>query len=153
MNPMMVARCRDLGLEVDEAEALSWLCSLPAESLAGITGFHVIEHFPFPVLTRIFDECLRVLAPGGLVVFETPNPANLLVASERFYLDPTHINPLPDSTVSFLAEVRGFTRVSILQLHPVANVKRRVYDDPLLALLQEKMYGPQAYGLLAWKVK
>ncbi len=153
VNPIMVAKCRELGLEASEAEALSWLRSLPADSLAGVTGFHIIEHVPFAVLIALFDECLRVLAPGGLVAFETPNPANLLVAAERFYIDPTHCNPLPSSTVSFVAEARGFTQVDILPLHPVPAVERRVYDDPLLTLLQEKLYGPQDYGLLAWKAK
>ena len=153
INPTMVARCSEQGLEVDEAEALSWLRSLSANSLAGVTGFHIIEHIPFPILTEIFDECLRVIAPGGLVIFETPNPGNLLVAAERFYLDPTHISPLPSSTISFVIEARGFTCVSVLSLHPVPGVEHRAYDDPMFALLQEKLYGPQDYGIVAWKAK
>jgi hypothetical protein len=73
-----------------------------------------------------------------------------VVSSERFYLDPAHPSPLPSEMISFMAEARGFVRVTVLPLHPVVG-QRRDYDDPMLALLQDKIYGPQDYGLLAWK--
>ena len=31
--------------------------------------------------------------------------------------------------------------------------QRRDYDEPMLALLQDKLYGPQDYGLVTWKAK
>ena len=150
LNPVMVEECRQRGLEAIEGDALTFLRSLPPASMAGISGFHIIEHLPHRVLIELIDEALRALAPGGLLIFETPNPANLLVAAERFYVDPTHLNPLPSETVSFMAEARGFVRVNVLPLHPVPS-QRRDYDDPMLALLQDKLYGPQDYGLIAWK--
>ena len=152
LNAVMVAECRQRGLEATEGSALDFLRELPSDSLGGVTGFHIIEHVPFGVVIELFDEVLRVLAPGGMVIFETPNPANLLVAAERFYMDPTHRNPLPSEMVSFMAEARGFVRVNVLPLHPV-SAQRRSYDDPMLALLQDKLYGPQDYGLIAWKAK
>ena len=152
LNPVMIAECRQRGFEVVEGDARSFLRGLPAASLAGVSGFHIIEHVPFDVLIELFDEALRALAPGGVLIFETPNPANLLVAAERFYMDPTHRNPLPSEMVSFMAEARGFVRVEVLPLHPVP-AQRRDYDDPMLALLQDKLYGPQDYGLVAWKAK
>jgi O-antigen chain-terminating methyltransferase len=151
-NPVMVAECRERGLDAVEADALAFLRKAAPASLAGVSGFHIIEHVPHRVLVDLFDEALRALAPGGLLIFETPNPANLLVAAERFYLDPTHLNPLPSEMVAFMAEARGFVRITVLPLHPVAN-KRRKYDDAMLALLQEKIYGPQDYGLVAWKAQ
>jgi hypothetical protein len=51
-----------------------------------------------------------------------------------------------------MAEARCFVRVEVLPLQPVP-AQRRDYDDPMLALLQDKLYGPQDYGLVAWKAK
>ena len=36
--------------------------------------FHIIEHLPYRTLIALFDETLRVLKPGGVAIFETPNP-------------------------------------------------------------------------------
>lgn len=84
------------------------------------------------------------------MVFETPNPANLLVASRWFYLDPTHRNPLPGEMVAMIAEARGFTRVSIVPLHPMTQHfggEPSVLRDELDTLF----HGPQDYALLARK--
>jgi len=42
--------------------------------------------------------------------------------------------------------------VEILPLHPVQHQKK-VYEDPMLSLLQEKLYGPQDYAVLARKAR
>jgi hypothetical protein len=61
-------------------------------------------------------EALRVLRPGGLLILETPNPENLVVGASSFYLDPTHLRPLPPLLLSFLPEQVGYARVKILRL-------------------------------------
>lgn len=61
INRVMVEQCQKRELKVIEADAVEYLKSLPAESLAGITGFHIIEHLPFEVLLELFSETLRVL--------------------------------------------------------------------------------------------
>jgi O-antigen chain-terminating methyltransferase len=65
----------------------------------------------------VATEALRVLAPGGLMILETPNPENLVVGSSAFYMDPTHHKPLPPLLLGFLAEFAGFGRVATLRLH------------------------------------
>ena len=40
------------------------------------------------------DAALVALQPGGLLIFETPNPTNVNVGASSFYLDPTHLKPL-----------------------------------------------------------
>ena len=52
------------------------------------------------------------------MIFETPNPRNLIVAGCNFYLDPTHRHPLPPELSRYLLEVRGFSGVDILEMHP-----------------------------------
>lgn len=152
LNPIMVAECEERGLEAHLGDALDYLGSIPTGSLAGVSAFHIIEHLPLEKMVQFFDEALRALAPGGILICETPNPANLFVAAERFYIDPTHRNPLPSEMISFLVEARGFVNVKVLPLHPVSS-ERRDYDDPMLALLQEKIYGPQDYGVIGWRAR
>jgi len=107
INRVMLEQCRSRGLEVIEADVIAYLRTLPNESLGAVTGFHIIEHLSFETLVQLFDESVRVLKPGGLVIFETPNPRNILVGSGDFYRDPTHKNPIHPDTISFLAESRG----------------------------------------------
>ena len=41
------------------------------ESVDVVVSFETIEHVPNPL--RFLDECIRVLAPGGMIVISTPN--------------------------------------------------------------------------------
>jgi SAM-dependent methyltransferase len=150
MNDAMAASCRELGLDCTGEDALAYLARQPAGSLGAVTGFHIIEHLPFKTMVRLFDAAFLALAPGGLLVFETPNPANLLVASRWFYLDPTHRNPLPGEMVAMIAEARGFTRVSIVELHPM-DQRFGGEDRVLREQLDQIFHGPQDYALLARK--
>lgn len=149
INRVMLEHCRAKQLEVIESDAIAYLMSLPDASLSAITGFHIIEHLPFELLVRLFDEALRVLRPGGLLIFETPNPENILVGSHTFYLDPTHQNPLPSITVKFLAELRGFTKVSILKLHPYPVEAQ--FSTEGFERLNDYFYGAQDYAVIGYK--
>jgi O-antigen chain-terminating methyltransferase len=84
INRVMLQQCRARGLEVAQSDVIAYLQSLPDASLGAVTGFHIIEHLPFEVLIKLFDETVRVLSPGGLAIFETPNPENILVATHTF---------------------------------------------------------------------
>ncbi|HUR89850.1 MAG TPA: class I SAM-dependent methyltransferase [Ramlibacter sp.] len=113
----MLAACRQAGLDVRKGDALEFLRTLGDASVGVVSAFHVVEHMPFEMLRRVVDEALRVLAPGGLLLLETPNPENLVVGSSAFYMDPTHAKPLPPLLLGFVAEFAGFTRVTTLRLH------------------------------------
>jgi O-antigen chain-terminating methyltransferase len=153
LNRLLVEECRRNGLEAIEAEAVAYLTSLPPNSVDAVTGFHIIEHLPIEALVRLLDETVRVLKPGGLAIFETPNPGNVLVGSHNFYLDPTHRNPLPSTTVKFLAEARGLCRVEIKDLHPYPEACRvRETGLEVTQRFNEYFYGPQDYAVIGWKV-
>lgn len=122
LNRVMVAKCTDMGLDVLEADLIHHLRGLQADSLSVITGFHIVEHLPLKTLIILFDEALRVLKPNGIVIFETPNPENLLVGACSFYTDPTHERPIPPVTLSFLIEARGFTQIEVLRLNPNSSI-------------------------------
>ncbi len=150
LNEAMVELCRGLGLDAAAGDAVERLRAAPAGSLGAVTGFHIIEHLPFKAFVRLLDEALRALASGGVVVFETPNPDNLLVGSKNFYLDPTHRNPLPKEMTVMIAEARGFSRAHARPLHPMDD-SFGAEDKPLGERLDGLFYGPQDYALVAWK--
>ncbi|TPG46415.1 methyltransferase domain-containing protein [Roseomonas nepalensis] len=148
LNGHMVALCTAAGLDCTKGDAVAYLAGLEPGSLGAVTGFHIIEHLPFPVMVALLDASLHALAPGGIIVFETPNPANLLVASRWFYLDPTHRNPLPGEMVAMIAEARGFVEVSIRPLHPM-QARFEARDEVLARELDAIFHGPQDYALIA----
>nr|WP_294167838.1 methyltransferase domain-containing protein [uncultured Sphingomonas sp.] len=150
LNASMVELCRGLELEAAAGDAVEHLRALPAGSLGAVTGFHIIEHLPFEVFVRLLDESLRALASGGAILFETPNPDNVLVGSRNFYLDPTHRNPLPKELPVMIAEARGFARAHARDLHPT-GVSFNAKDKALGERLDGLFYGPQDYALVAWK--
>ncbi len=133
-NPLMVADCVAQGLPVVEGEGLAHLRELPDESCAAVVAFHVVEHMPLEHVVELLGQSRRVLAPGGVVIFETPNPANLVVGACNFYCDPTHVRPLPIPLARALAEELGFGGVKILELHPD---REHQLPDPETRLEQE----------------
>ncbi|GEM_PF-1300698 len=150
-NKAMVKQCEAKGLRVTKSDVMLYLANVHDESLGAITGFHIIEHLPFNVWLKLLDEALRTLKKGGVAIFETPNPSNMLVGSNNFYLDPTHRNPLPSAMLKFMAEARGFTDVEILNLHPVKQEYLVRESTEVSRRFNECFYGPQDYAIIAWK--
>ena len=92
-----------------------------------------------------------MLVPGGLILFETPNPENLLVASHTFYHDPTHRNPITPTGVEFLARYTGFGDTQIMRLHPYPDEARVKGMDPLTERVNGHLCGPQDFAIVARK--
>jgi SAM-dependent methyltransferase len=149
-NRILVQQCKELSLDVEEHEALSYLGSLTDGSLSAVTAFHFAEHLPLETLVKFLDEAGRTLKPGGLIILETPNPENLLVGSCNFYLDPTHKNPIPIPTMKLLLEARGFRCEEVLKLHAISSTKIEVKDQ-LTSHLNHFLYGPMNYAVIARK--
>lgn len=124
LNSAMIEQARAKGLDVVEANALDYLRSQPEGSLAAITGFHIVEHLSFKELVRLFDEAWRVLSPSGIILFETPNPENLVVGACTFNYDPTHNRPLPPDFMRFLAEARGYGEARIIRTQGDCDLDR-----------------------------
>lgn len=122
LNGAMVAEARALGLDVLDGDAIAYLRGLPENSLAAVTGFHIVEHLAFRDLVVLFDEALRALMPGGIILFETPNPENLVVGACTFNYDPTHNKPLPPDLLRFIAEARGYDAARIIRADADCNL-------------------------------
>jgi len=151
LNTAQISEAKDAGLDVKEMKAQSALAEAGDNSLSVVSAHHLIEHIPFPDVAWIAREALRVLAPGGLLIFETPNPRNVLVGATSFHNDPTHIRPLTDPVLSVLFETIGYHPVETRFLHPHERLNeflaRPRFDPELVHLL----FGPQDLAMIGQK--
>lgn len=115
----MMRSCRERGYKVSTRDALEELKSRNDNSLLAISGFHIVEHLQFSVLQSLLTEAHRALVPGGLLLLETPNPENIIVGTSNFFLDPTHLKPIPHQLLAYLVESTGFIRYTIMRLQEV----------------------------------
>jgi ubiquinone/menaquinone biosynthesis C-methylase UbiE len=148
-NATFIEDCRERGLNVRMANLLTFLQGLPEQSQGAVTAFHVVENMSFPTLLRLLDETVRVLKPGGVLVLETPNPENLIVGAHTFYLDPMRVRPLPAELLRLQVESRGFYSVEVRRLHPFPDSFRVQEDTKTAAVLNEVLYGPRDYAIVA----
>ena len=152
--------CEQRGHRVVQKDCLEYLQSLPENSVDLITGFQIIEHLSLPDLMKLLHDSYRVLKVGGSILFETPNPANLNVGANGFYIDPSHKRPLNPWMLQFFAEWNGFHQVQIIDANPSDQLVS--FEDnglneeekekiQYLNSLGELVYGAQDYAVFAIK--
>jgi len=150
-NPVQIHEAHELGLDVRQGDAVQMLAEAEDASLSVITAHHLIEHLPFDTVAWITREALRVLAPGGLLMFETPNTRNVLVGATTFHTDPTHLKPMPEQVMGVLFETAGFYPVDIRHLNAHERFDefraKPDFNDELAFL----MFGPQDLAVLGLK--
>jgi len=151
LNPVMVKICQEKGLDAVVSDAIDYLQNQFDESVGLITGFHIIEHVSFNVLFNMVKQAKRVLQDGGVVIFETPNPENVLVGSNTFYDDFSHKNPLTPNSVKFLFEYFGFSEVMIKRLNPNFDIKPIEGSDEVTKRMNDLLYGPRDFAVIAKK--
>ena len=143
----MLAACQQINLKVQCQDALESLKQLQDGSASVVSAFHLVEHLPFDRVKDLVAECHRVLKPGGLLIMETPNPENFMVATHNFYLDPTHLRPIPPDLLAFVPEYLGYESVKILRLQETAGVK----TYPNLSMLDVLTGASPDYAVVAQK--
>lgn len=153
LNATMVAHCRELGFTVAQQDALDALRNSADNSLALISGFHIAEHLPFDALFSLVAEAYRALAPGGVLILETPNPENLIVASYSFYHDLTHRNPLTPPTLQFLLQFHGFGDACVQRFNPPPDDTRITSDSLTAQRLNHMLAAPMDYAVIGYKAK
>jgi len=102
-----------------EDDLFRWLDAQDDASLRAVVAMHVVEHLPLELQIRLVFEARRVLAPGGLLVLETPNALSLSTAATNFWVDPTHERPVHPAFLDFLAVEAGFGDIELRPLHPM----------------------------------
>jgi SAM-dependent methyltransferase len=159
-NEQFVKNGLERGFDVRLSDAIEHLKSLPEGKLAAITAFHLVEHIGTDSLIELLDLSVRALQPGGLLILETPDPENLFVGASSFYLDPTHLHPIPPQLLEFLVRSRGFNDVQIRELKreqveefsldpnvPWSDDVMRIWE-----FVATRINGPEDYAVLARRV-
>lgn len=132
----MLSACHEFNLSVEEQDALTALRAAPDSSVAVISAFHVVEHISFDDVRALITEAMRALVPGGLLILETPNPENIVVAGCNFYLDPTHQRPIPPLLLRFAVEHAGFERTKVVRLQEAQPLHDEKHPVSLMTVLE-----------------
>ena len=136
LNSILISRLQEKGFHIQRKDALEFLKNTKNESYHVVSGFHLIEHLPVGERTNFLKEVHRVLKKGGIAIFETPNPRNILVGSGDFYRDPSHLIPLFPDTLEFMGEIAGFEESIVFfydkeKLIPAKEVRFDTIEDYL----------------------
>ncbi len=99
--------CRTKGFNVFHEDARTFL-ERNRKHFGGIFCSHVIEHMGYEDAMAFLDLCYNALLPGGSLVMLTPNPEDLTIMGDIFWLDPTHVRPYPRLLLTRMLEATGF---------------------------------------------
>jgi len=150
-NPAMLDEARKEGLDVSNVDLITALRSAEASSVGAVTAFQVVEHLDQNTLLALFQQALRVLQPGGVLLLETPNPENLQVGAYSFWLDPTHVRPIPPPLLAHSASYFGFIDVAIVRSNPWREDLRLDAEGDAARHFDKLMFSAQDYALIARK--
>ena len=125
LNHEMAEVCRARGLDVTEADAVSYLAALPGR----IARRHLRRAGRRAPRSRTTccsssSSPLHKLRPGGRLVLETLNPACWVAFFESYIRDITHVWPLHPETLKYLVLASGFTSAAIEFRSPVPQQDR-----------------------------
>lgn len=175
LNHEMVALCRADGLDVTEADALTYLRQCRDGELGGLIALQVVEHLPPDYLLELVDEAHRVLSPGSPILLETINVASWSAFFSSYLRDITHMRPLHPDTLRFLVDAAGFADTEIQLRAPIPAAQQlgrtpeitrlttapgesghglaALYNsiDRNVNLLNDLIFAPQDYAVVGWK--
>jgi 2-polyprenyl-3-methyl-5-hydroxy-6-metoxy-1,4-benzoquinol methylase len=145
LNEENIALCLAEGLDAELLDFFAYLPGLADCTLGGVFCSQVIEHLRPAQLPQLIRLCAAKLKPGAPILFETPNPECLAIFATHFYLDPTHVRPVPPALMEFYLAEAGFTAITVERLGTAAN------DFPELAGLPET-FRQRFFGSLDYAV-
>lgn len=151
LNRSVISELQEFGYDVIEEDVIQYINSLESASLHILTAFHLVEHLPFPVLMTLVNEAYRALKPGGILILETPNPENILVGSQYFYIDPTHRNPIPPAALQFIVQYKGFASLEVKRLPNDFKVEYNMTTDESLNSIIKHFTASMDYSIIAYK--
>jgi glycosyltransferase involved in cell wall biosynthesis/SAM-dependent methyltransferase len=128
VDPTMVARCREKGLEVDEADAATALRRLEDRTLPAAFAAQVVEHLGHDRLVELLGLLVAKLGPRGVVVLETVNPHSP-AALKAFWTDTTHHHPLFPEVLLAHCRLAGFDSGDVIFPSATGDFDRDVYEN------------------------
>jgi O-antigen chain-terminating methyltransferase len=172
LNHEMVAQCVAAGLNVREADAVSFLREQNDGSLGGLIAAQVVEHLEPDYLLALVDEAFRVLRSGSPIVLETINVSSWSAFFTSYLRDLTHVRPVHPDTLKFVITAAGFLEAEVQPRAPLPDSEKLLFApratreaaaaSPGLAALADafdrnmerlnaQLYGPLDYAVVAWK--
>jgi 2-polyprenyl-3-methyl-5-hydroxy-6-metoxy-1,4-benzoquinol methylase len=145
-----IANCRAKGLEVEQADLFTYLSAAADKSLDGIFSSQVVEHLPVNGIPAMIQLCAAKLREGGLIAIETPNPACLAIFATHFYLDPTHVRPVPSQLLAFYLQESGFGGIEVVERFPASDSFPELNQLP--EAVRNKFFGGLDYVIFAHKL-
>ncbi|MBI4443116.1 MAG: methyltransferase domain-containing protein [Acidobacteria bacterium] len=120
LNADMVGRCLQKNLDVVQSDVFQYLETVPEASLDGIFCAQFVEHLEPGDYMRLVSEAAAKLGPGGVLAMETQNPECLAIFSQSFFLDPTHVRPIPPAQMRLVFAEMGLERITTHFLSPAS---------------------------------
>jgi O-antigen chain-terminating methyltransferase len=145
-----VSVCRAKGLDARTADLFAYLAALPEMSLDGIFCAQVVEHLPPARLPEMIRLCASRLSREGVLAIETPNPECLAIFATHFYLDPTHVRPVPAPLLRFYFDENGLGVIEIRKLSPAVEAVPALAS--LSEDLREALFGGLDYAIIGKKL-
>ncbi len=118
LNHDMVEVCRTRNLLVSEGDAVSYLGTLPDDSLGGLFSAQVVEHLEPEYLLQFIGTAFLKLRPGAKLILETINVASWSAFFESYVRDITHVRPIHPDTLKYLVTASGFQKAEIIYRSP-----------------------------------
>lgn len=145
-----VTRCRNKGLDAQRADLFVVLETTGDRSLGGVHCAQVVEHMAPADVPRLIRLLASKMKSGALVAIETPDPECLAIFATHFYIDPTHVRPVPASLLAFYLRENGFTDIEIVRLNRAAESLPAVAELP--DAVEKQFFGGMDYVVFARKL-
>ena len=154
----MISVCKNKKLNIEKHDALEYLNDLEDNSLGGVIMNQVIEHMEPNYLIELVELVYKKLKPGAHFIAETINPQSLIVFTEAYFMDLSHVRMIHPYTIKFLLESKGFSETSIKYLSKVGDDLKlpevnELPDDFNNAInkLNDIVYGYRDYAIIGRK--
>jgi O-antigen chain-terminating methyltransferase len=132
-----------------QIDAFKYLLECEENNFDLITAFHIIENISYMELINLLLQIKKVAKENATILLETSNPQNMIVATNNFYLNPTHKNPIPSEYMKFLLEYLGFYDVEIHIINPINNSNLLKEETQTAKLINHHFYQGQDYIIKA----
>ena len=129
INSLEVEQLKKDGFDVHHIDMIKFLKTTD-KNFSSISALQVIEHIDYETLKEFIKLSYEKLEKQGVIILETINP-NTPLAFNSFYMDETHIKPLPPQMVSFLLQYIGFKDIHIVYSTPLPKELRNKHDNTM----------------------
>lgn len=130
-----VKACKELGYQCTLVKDTTEFLNNHPDKYAVITLFHVVEHIPHDEILSFVEACRKALAPGGVLLIETPNMASIDGLLMR-YNDFTHVMGYTMMSLRQMLLLSGFEKIEIFETDVMFVKKFKIKIMRLLSKIQ-----------------